>query len=731
MSNEIQCLYYFLCILGIFFLGVPGYILFCQNKKVMIPFSCLFGVAEIIFISYWCSISGLTERQIVYVVLTVFVLSWGYLLTKAKKHLIYRFCKQDMLLLLLCSLAGMLPMMPILVFGAAFPYSDEYTYICIADYLLEHGYNEMPALDAYHPWLTQVYLYQLCHLRMGAQFFLSFWTAIAGENYSIILYAPISGVGVFLFGMAVWLYVSDFFASSKATLYAVIFSVFNITIVVWCAEIGFLPQIFGFSFMILGLRGIKNVLKSDVFDKIKILECAFFIVVLAFCYSELIPFLFLFLIIYVFMYGHFGYSMQNSCFRMLFVMLASIALMGAYSLEMIYAIWFQINSPVGWEQSTNWFSYVGYLFSTVPAYFNYAQANNQLLKMSFVIATLFMIIALCRGIKYYTNSNKILLEFVAVSLPYLLLLIYFSSIAQNPFGLGFGNSWSIFKLVQYYFIIISIVIFPFFAYAFNEDKKISKFSVRCFLLGYIFFSVVNNYYYSDKITNEMSEYVGNKENPIIEYFLLENKYKGEKKTINIMDTPENQRKLITYFLRENTLSSDWSTDGYFGVYSSHLGGADPKYDSDGITLKHSPNDSEAIAGMLEVDVNTVTSKPFKGVGQVEKIDNAEHTWTWNDVISIYAVRNYSVKDCEIALSFELSSASPQLSAVSIYLNDRLIDTVNVISGKFTSCLYNVKLQGETKNELKFIYRGELVGPTKNDSRVLALMVRNIGIVKTK
>lgn len=733
MSNEIQCLYYFLCILGIFCLGLPGYALFCKNKKAMIPFSCLFGVAEIIFISYWCSISGLTERQIVYVVLAVFVFSWGYLLTRAKKYFIYRFCKQDMLLLLLCSLAGMLPMMPMLVFGAACPYGDEYTYICISDYLLEHGYNEMPALDAHHPWLTQVYLYQLYHLRMGAQFFLSFWTAIAGENYSIIVYAPISGVGVFLFGTAVWLYVSDFFENSKATLYAVIFSVFNIPIVVWSAEFGLLPQIFGLCFMILAMRNIRIIFNCVHMAKKQIIEAAFFIVALSLCYSELVPFFVLVLISYGLYYWLYSAEIYIFYKRILWVGIVSLMLMGRYSIEMVQAILSQMNAVVGGEQFLNWFTYVGYLLSTIPVGFNYLSEDSVYLRSAFVICTLILLTILLYGIKCcdICCRKKVLTNYFVVSVPYLLLLIYFSSVAKNPFGAGTGNTWGIYKLVQYYFVVVAIFIFPFISYAFDESKRFICFLSRLFLVFYMSVAVVNNYNYSQTLAQEMYKYTGIHTRPVFQYFELKTKYQDKQNIVNIIDAPEPQRRLITYFLRDNNLSSDWSTDGYFSTYSSHLGGADPKYDSDGITLKHSPNDSEAVAGMLEVDVNTVTSKPFKGVGQVEKIDNAEHTWTWNDVTSIYAVRNYSVKDCEIALSFELSSASPQLSAVSIYLNDRLIDTVNVISGKFTSCLYNVKLQGETKNELKFIYRGELVGPTKNDSRVLALMVRNIGIVKTK
>lgn len=96
MSNEIQCLYYFLCILGIFCLGIPGYVLFCQKERLMIPFSCLFGTVEIIFISYWCSILGMPETKIVYVVLAVLILSWGYLIVKAKKYFVVHFCKQAM-----------------------------------------------------------------------------------------------------------------------------------------------------------------------------------------------------------------------------------------------------------------------------------------------------------------------------------------------------------------------------------------------------------------------------------------------------------------------------------------------------------------------------------------------------------------------------------------------------------------------------------------------------------
>lgn len=721
-----QIAFYIICIAGLWFLGVPFGALLSrkhEHEKDIVPFTFLIGAAVIMLLSWWLSFLNLPMKYAAYVIVFLGIAIWLIALRQKAIHLTIFLTRQNLSLLLICFFAGFLALIPMVFFKACFPYGDGYTYLCISDFLVDHGYSTNVELDPYHPWLTQIYLYQTRGLRIGAQLFLSFWTSLFRQGYSILTYTPVSAVGVFLFGISVW-----FFACAKEEttpkdiVYTVIFSAFNVPIVLWSVIFGFYPQLFGLTFMIAALREILPLLKSNAIVKLpNTLEGGIIISVMALCYSEIVPF-FALSIAVVFVFESCKHKMwKRPLISLLLVACTSIICMGKYFGDMISAIFSQFGAVVGDEKTINWLGYIGYWLSSVPADFNYkVTAYSLSTRLVFIFLTLALLTLLLVGIVKCKKKEKweILKEGFMLSIPYFLLLVYFSCISHNPFSGGIGNSWSIYKLAQYYFIILCIYLFPFFSNVFHGIKKRQKLLGILFPIFFCIIAIINCAHYSYSITREMYKYVGSSSNPVNEYLKIADLYKNEDQTINLVSMPDAPRKLLTYFLKDNRLSSDWNTDSYFSIYGQT---ANPAYDINGITLKYSPQDKASIAGVIPIDASYVDVQSGEGVGSVEASENMG-SWTWNNVLSNYTILNYTDQK-NVAVSFLLSCAdNSKDNYVDIYVEDQLVLSQSVNATEKNPVTIYMDIEPGGQAVMQVIYHGNTLQENGNSGRELAVCV---------
>lgn len=722
-----QIMFFFICFIGTFVFGVPFCCLFGRKgKEEIVPYTFLMGCAQLILLVYWLSYFNIPVKNIVYIIILVGIILWAYVIYKKIIDIKSYINRKNAILLGVCVFAGLLALVPTVIFKASFPYGDGYTYLCIADYLVEHGYNEQIELSEFSPWLTQMYLYQVMHLRIGAQMLLAFWTALCRQSYSILLYAAVSGMGIAMFGFAIWMFTAQRESNtSKSVAYGVIFSVFNVPIVIWSAIFGFFPQLFGLVFMVVSLGSISSILKGKKTLQFRsVLETGIFIAVMALCYSEIIPFFVLAIVALYLLMGFRDKVWGQNIKSLIAVALMSAVLLGKYFVGMILAIISQFGAVVGGEQTINWLGYLGYWLSSVPVGFNFKiDSYPTMLRLLRVLSTLVMLALLIVGFFRSPKKDKRndLQEFGVISLPYFLMLVYFSSVANNPFGTGIGNTWGIYKLAQYYFIIICCYLFAFYSNVFQGKKIAGKICSILFPAFFCLLSVWNTVNYSFSVTRPMYEYVGNTDNPILEYFELADMYKKEERTINLVNIPDTPRKLLTYFLRNNKLSSDWSSDGYFGIYGS---GMDPKYDAQGVTLKYAPGDENSVAGMVPVDASYVDIQSGIGVGPKERLDEIGE-WSWNDVISTYIIRN-NTQHNNIALSFQVSCADngPD-NELDIYVDDVLYASESVNATERKQIILNIDAKPGDKLEIRLVYKGEKAPASSTDSRELSVCVWNM------
>ncbi len=598
----IQILYYCCIVFMVFVVGFSLVIQSNQFQKSWLSKSFLSGAAVMVIVTFWISsLYSKGLRQIAGIEIAVLLLL-AFILIIIRRESALRYFKTltsgDALCFSICFLAGLLPMAVCLILGAQFPYCDGYTYICNGDYLLDYGYRVVadPQDLILHPWLSQTYLYQMLHFRIGSQMLLSVLSGLFGVNFSLELFLPTMSLGIFLCGAALGGGRTEKYLPDKSTqILAVILLVFNVPIFLWNVFYGFLPQTLGSAFYLASVMNFVDVKRWKENDLWNIITDSLLIAALTLTYNEMLPFFVL--VVVSLMIRGFCYCKKDAAqifIRVLGSAIVSLLLIFIYVPGMIRAVISQFGAVVGWDQNRDLFTYLAHLLSTVPAEYNFSFAPDRMTNYAYEILTL-IVFGLAVG-GWLKCEKEVKRDFVFVSLPYFLMMLYFIFFTENPFAGGKGNSWSIFKLIQYYFIIASPYAALFIGKSISGKRRwVGGAGVLIFVL----FNVSNAVNYGKTLCDVMKAYVGNKEPPMEEYYELYERYGNFDGVIALRGAPDKHRQMLTYFLKDVSLISDWRTDEYFHSipeYSEEL------YDSD-ICLIYDLENENNIAGMVEASMD--------------------------------------------------------------------------------------------------------------------------------
>ena len=317
-----------------------------------------------------------------------------------------------------------------------------------------------------------------------------------------------------------------------------------------------------------------------------------------------------------------------------------------------------------------------------------------------------MMIGFCKS----SRENR--KEFVLASLPYICMLIYFALFTENPFIQGKGNSWSIFKLMQYYFAMAAPYMAIFMAGAIGNARK---FLVGVVVVAFIAFNIHNTLYYEQILAGSMKNYVGRTENPIEAYYALYEKYGNERQTIALYDVPIKHRQMVTYFLKDVPLVSDWESDDYFG----HIP-IGPKELHGGINLIYDLSDGENVAGLVERDAALAFAAGF-----YEAEMSGEKYWHWSRKESNLDIARYK-SGTEYLMQCEIWGNGQQEQILNIYSNTgELLQTLVLRPNEVAAIAITV---GEQVDALRFKCDGEAM-MNENDPRELAFAISNYRIKK--
>lgn len=608
-----------------------------EVRQNWIPFSFFSGTSITLLISFWMSYFGFPFAKIsVFLVIIIFALGAVTIYYRKKLFVEYikGISKGDVIAFILCFFIGILPMMIRTVFNAEFPYCDGFTYISIADYLKESGYRDIVELEEmqYHPWMSQMLIYQINHFRIGGQMLLAFFTSLFGKSFALDVFSPLTGYNVFLCGMAIWNLAKKRFKQDKyCTVISIAIIGGNIPIIYWCAVFGFFPQIMGMAFLLYSITQILDTIDSKSIKQ-AIID-SFSIAALVLIYNEVLPFFVLSLIGPLFYYLIKAINVKKIIINVLITAINSVLLIIVYFSNMLKAILNMLKASVGWNINKGFFDYIAYYLSTIPADKTFKVLQKSNISIGYVFLTVLITLIVILGIKYIKKIDKEFLNlWILITIPWLLILAYFIFWTSNPFGEGRGNTWSVFKLMQYYFIVGGPIIayaISAFAHKYIKHTKIIAF----FLISIIGFNFYNAYVYSNKLADDMRNYTGNSEKPLEEYYSLYEKYKNEEKPIVLLELPHKHRQMVAYMLKDNKLISDWLTDGYFGLMKVDM----EIGEESSIILMYNPQEENAVANLCEQDSGILFGEGFYTLETSE-----ERTWRWGqNTAQLYLYKDHN------------------------------------------------------------------------------------------
>ena len=709
---------FYLVMVGVSFsIGLAFILLSKSDKENWIPRSFIYGAGILMIASYWISYfntNGFRKAAIPAMLLLLAATVAIYAVRrKVLLNYIKGISKGDFVNTAICCILSALPLLLIIVFGAQFPYCDGYTYICNADYLMEHGYRVMvnPEDIVMHPWLSQTFLYQTVHLRIGAQMFMAFFSSIFGVWFSLGLFLPVAAFGIFLCGMGSWSFIRKKYAvNGIAKFLAVILVVGNVPIIIWNALYGYLPQTFGTAFFTAAAAEVfdfsdwRKDRNWNVFAAAVLFACE------GLAYSEMLPFLCAVTAIYMVRYICLHKEeWKQSISYMSACAITAMSVIITYVPGMAHAVLSQFGAVVGGHRAVDINTYMAYFLSSVPAEYSFMTAEYGIKLYFFEVLTLIggggILIGFCK------NSRENRKEFMLVSLPYLCMFIYFILFTENPFTQGKVNSWSVFKLMQYYFALAAPYMAIFIADAIGNVRK---FLVGIAVAVFIAFNIHNALYYEQILAGSMKNYVGRTENPIEAYYALYEKYGNKRQVITLYDVPIKHRQMVTYFLKDVPLVSNWDSDDYFGtipIVPKELYGT-------GINLIYDLSDGENVAGLVERDIGIVFSDGFYATETYE-----EKYWNWSRKESILNIARYKC-DGEYLLRCDIWGNGRQEQILNIYSNTgELLQTLALRPNEVAAIAITVD---EQVDALRFQCDGEAI-MNENDPRELVFAVSNYSI----
>lgn len=715
MSAFFQIFSYLTLIIIIFVGGIPFILLLKKNceGKGWIAETFLFGIGFWILLCFWCSCLGIAfANSSIFILWSVLCTSIGICIYKRNKLLLLvkQVRIEDCFLILISIFAGSMVLIMPVVWNAVFPYCDGYTYISIADYMLEHSYHTPIVKDTIisHPWLSQMYIYQGCGFRIGSQIFLAFTTGLFNSTKSIELLMPCTALGIIGICAAADCFVQKI--CKKCNLWMRVLGIvligFNAPIIQWNAVYGFYPQTIGTIFC---LALIAIVLELPIWKENNcycIFFASFMAANLALNYNEMLPFAVLSISCLTVFYIIKDKKIKEYIDNLFITMVFSLILISPYFLKMIKALLRQLGAVVGWNQNNSLLTYISYILSTVRP------ESQQTTTISFGF---FVTIILC-GLIIYGVAKMIrerdisLIKFVAIAVPYLLMFFYFSTIVNNPFGEGRGNSWSIFKLVQYF----AIVLIPFLAIVLGNLIGVKLYQKIVASIGVLLFVIVNVYSitaYSNELAESMRAYTGNTVNPIGEYYDLEEKYNSPSNHIKLVNVPQKHRQMVTYFLKDAYLYSDWKSDGYYSSMEN-----DNANSSQVQFCLVDQNEGEGIANLAEKSFVIEFKEGFYG----EESDG-DNKWHWAENEAVLSISNYE-KDIKVLLEMYVSSAPGTEGVLSIFNeNGTLIEEKHITNN--LEVIY-LEMMNDGVSNVLFKYSGKSKEPTENDPRNLCFGIWN-------
>lgn len=745
MSSSMQIAYFFAAsgICWSFGLLIQRLISLHKNKfeqESVFILPAILGAAGIICISASLNYLGLPMRTVSLSIFGITVLGIWWIrheLTRVRK-----ISRAEFYAAICMVVTGLAVMASYLIFNSFNPYNDTFTYICIADYLLDHGF--LKPLDT--AWgnqavVSQVDLYQTYGFRMGAQFILSFFTALFNCHFSIEAYLPVVAFFAAFFTGSIWCFCRIGLALSAQTAFlATLFTSIHWAFPINAAANGFFPQTLGLAFFILTLTLILRFPCEDNSGSFLggiTLTAGVLMAGVILTYSEAFPFLIL-CCCCLLLYFKKKYGLKYGHLFSLFFTIIMIGLVLAN-----YGFWqagkaiiVQFGAVVGWDVHYTAWQYWTQFLSIAPGHFGQLSASiyRQPYYMLMNLAGISAFIIAIRGFvrigyeQYELQQERLALNTIAiVSIPFVLALVYFSLGAANPWQAGtVGQSWSTYKVCQYVFFLFPPAIAIVWRAAYNSGRcwKLASAGSGVLIL-FLMIGVLAGAIYN--LHGPMRAFSDGNSNPLGAYYLMRGNIKalGIQSFNVIMNTDLKHRQIVAYFLREYDLNADWSNDDYIHIPAERKRQPQKSLNSIVYYKEKSFTEGKMLgAGMMLIEPNSrgIMWRFRNGWYEQEK-DESGNWWIWAEknariVLSLE-------KSQKIKLAFDCLIAGESQGGVELIVGSIVEQKpLKIQTGQWSH--QTIELTAAQDGEISFFKpTGGIKLP--NDSRLLGFAIKNLTV----
>lgn len=472
---------------------------------------------------------------------------------------------------------GISVFVPLYLFGGFNSHNDAFTYLEHSNWLQHHAFHYLIAPDAVTPSNTQIYLYQIGGYRMGASFLLALFQSVSKLPWSYDIYpsANISSIAACCLGVGLVIHkeLSRLRKYSRFLLLAL--PALGYGSLVFAANTGFLPQMYGLTFAsgILFLVGLfyKKISNRDTVPAISIVKITIPVSLLlagvVYSYSEISPFIILAILVSGLIMGIRLKTYRDLTLFFIVLFILTAILLNTEVVRAYSAIRAQANAVVGGPVTWPWIGFLAHALGVHGGTFGdvYQWSIDGSMSLHYfrvsILLVIFMTIWSFWRLDYIKNG--LLLPTIVILLLFICAFIYFRYVVASPFPVGYGQSWSQFKLSEW--------AHPFFMALLLG--KISSLGSRTKLFGAVLIMIVIA---GMNLSGQRSII---RMNPVTSYYMgVRNlsAYYQEIRRVACEVSPGNDepiylelngdnhkfRQMMTLYLCDRTLYSDWTDDGY-------------------------------------------------------------------------------------------------------------------------------------------------------------------------
>jgi hypothetical protein len=460
---------------------------------------------------------------------------------------------------------------PIIRYQAFNPYNDTFTYLVHAQWLQSHPFRESARVSGQYPALTQIATYQAHQARMGASFLFGWVQATFGVDWSYLVYPAVAVLPLIAGALAVA--GTALFVVRKGRLVCWLGAAAAVTTLngfSFGTMLGFLPQSYGIAlgFGGLGLLGMcVYCLRHDGLLLTRaLIPSAILMAALLFCYPEVTPLILIAALAYSLVEMLSDRALARAIAGLgLRLTLAVLLLANVEVFRSVRSLTVQAKAvgggPVAWSPLQFLAHAAGFLSGAWDGSywtFYYAPVTE--------IAVLLLLTGCCAVLIRYRRSIR--LEAVAPAVAMLGLSVcawlYFRYASASPWGVGTGQSWSQFKISNWVSLFILFLIICAVALASNGGS-FRRFAVLGGLLLWQGSGLAWNYVLADYRTRGIRQETGFDRAPFSSYLQIRSAapLAGNAPIYLAMGGPHHKsREMVTYFLADRPLASDWSDDAY-------------------------------------------------------------------------------------------------------------------------------------------------------------------------